>query len=107
MGRRTTAKKQKQPAPQTVQVPIRQAQIRIRALNDDVTILSIQSEEGMSIQGWTVDVEQWREIVYGTEGDEGIKAWVDKERPEKLVETPDLTVVEKPGLILPDGVKPC
>ena len=97
MGRRTKAQKEGVKAeaePQVAQIPIRSADIQVRSINLEAIMLTFISNQGMSVENYTVEVDQWRTIVENTQ------PWLDLPREASEAVNPIPRLVGPTGATL-------
>lgn len=82
-----------------VEIPSREAQIKVQAINDDHLLFTFVSDHGMSVNNYTISYEQIMAIL------EGMEPWlVNRTQQVKEEIAPDLSVVVRDTrLVGPDG----
>ena len=81
-----------------VQIPAREAQIKVQAINDDHLLFTFVADNGMSVNNYTLSYDQIFAIL------EGMEPWLTNHVQRMKEETPDLAVVRRDTtLVGPDG----
>ena len=98
MGRRTRTQKQT-PAPEAPsQVPARGAELNVRAINLDFLLVQLVSDNGMSVEAYTIGYDQWVALR------DAVEPWAALERPDKEDEAPEAESANPiPRLVGPTG----
>lgn len=79
-----------------IQIPAREAQIKVQAINDDALLFTFVADNGMSVNNYTITYDQIMVLL------EGMEPWITMDRGPK----PDLYVAQKDTtLVGPDGRK--
>lgn len=84
---------------QQMQIPAREAQIKVQAINDDHLLFTFAADQGMSVNNYTISYDQIMAVL------EGMEPWLTMERDRGTKES-NLDVVKRDTTLVGSDGRP-